>query len=79
VAYVAQRRIVGVVDVPGHIDLLKICWRVVGGVDAALLVIAADEGVMLQTREHLAILDLLKVNGGIVALTKSDLVDSGMA
>ena len=48
----------------------------VGGVDAALLVIAADEGVMLQTREHLAILDLLKVNSGIVALTKSDLVEA---
>jgi selenocysteine-specific elongation factor len=48
----------------------------VGGVDAALLVIAADEGVMLQTREHLAILDLLKVSSGVVALTKSDLVDA---
>ena len=67
---------VGVVDVPGHIDFIENMLAGVGGVDAALLVIAADEGVMLQTREHLAILDLLKVNGGIVALTKSDLVDS---
>jgi len=67
---------VGVVDVPGHIDFVENMLAGVGGVDAALLVIAADEGVMLQTREHLAILDLLKVNGGIVALTKSDLVDS---
>ena len=67
---------VGVVDVPGHIDFIENMLAGVGGVDAALLVIAADEGVMLQTREHLAILDLLKVNGGIVALTKSDLVDA---
>src|SRR5579885_2211928 len=47
----------------------------VGGIDAALLVVAADEGVMPQTREHLAILDLLRVRRGIVALTKADLVD----
>lgn len=67
---------VGVVDVPGHIDFIENMLAGVGGVDAALLVIAADEGVMLQTREHLAILDLLKVNSGIVALTKSDLVDA---
>jgi selenocysteine-specific elongation factor len=67
---------VGVVDVPGHIDFIENMLAGVGGVDAALLVIAADEGVMLQTREHLAILDLLKVNSGVVALTKSDLVDA---
>ena len=67
---------VGVVDVPGHIDFIENMLAGVGGVDAALLVIAADEGVMLQTREHLAILDLLKVNSGIVALTKSDLVEA---
>jgi selenocysteine-specific elongation factor len=48
----------------------------VGGIDAAMLVIAADEGVMPQTREHLAILDLLQIKGGVVALTKSDLVDA---
>src|SRR5690606_22274081 len=47
----------------------------VGGIDAALLVVAADDGVMPQTREHLAILDLLQVRHGIVALTKADLID----
>jgi selenocysteine-specific elongation factor len=67
---------VGVVDVPGHIDFIENMLAGVGGVDAALLVIAADEGVMLQTREHLAILDLLRVQNGLVALTKSDLVDA---
>ena len=48
----------------------------VGGIDVALLVIAADESVMAQTREDIAILDLLRVDRGIVAITKSDLVDS---
>ncbi len=66
---------VGVVDVPGHIDFIENMLAGVGGIDAALLVVAADEGVMLQTREHLAILDLLKVCSGVVALTKRDLVD----
>ncbi len=66
---------VGVVDVPGHIDFIENMLAGVGGVDAALLVIAADEGVMLQTREHLAILDLLQVRSGVVALTKRDMVD----
>jgi selenocysteine-specific elongation factor len=66
---------VGIVDVPGHIDFIENMLAGVGGVDAALLVVAADEGVMLQTHEHLAILDLLKVQAGVVALTKRDLVD----
>lgn len=66
---------VGIVDVPGHIDFIKNMLAGVGSVDAALLVIAADEGVMPQTREHLAILDLLAVPTGVVALTKTDLVD----
>ena len=48
----------------------------VGGIDLALLVVAADEGVMPQTREHLAIIDLLGIEHGVVALTKSDLVDA---
>lgn len=65
---------VGVVDVPGHIDFIKNMLAGVGGIDAALLVIAADEGVMPQTSEHLAILDLLQVRHGVVALTKIDLV-----
>lgn len=66
---------VGVIDVPGHIDFIKNMLAGVGGIDAAVLVIAADEGVMPQTREHLAILDLLAVPAGVVALTKVDLID----
>jgi selenocysteine-specific elongation factor len=66
---------VGIIDVPGHKDFIKNMLSGVGGIDSALLVIAADEGVMPQTREHLAILDLLEVNGGVIALTKADLVD----
>ncbi len=65
----------GIVDVPGHKDFIENMLSGIGGIDAALLVIAADEGVMPQTREHLAILDLLKVNSGVVALTKIDLVE----
>ncbi|MBI5034433.1 MAG: selenocysteine-specific translation elongation factor [Chloroflexi bacterium] len=67
---------VSIVDVPGHEAFIKNMLAGVGGIDAAMLVIAADEGVMPQTREHLAILDLLQVKGGVIALTKSDLVDS---
>ena len=66
---------IGIVDVPGHRDFIENMLAGVGGIDLALLVIAADEGVMPQTREHLAILDLLEIGRGIVALTKSDLVD----
>ena len=68
-------REVSIVDVPGHEGFIKNMLAGVGGIDAALLVVAADEGVMPQTREHLAILDLLHVRRGIVALTKADLVD----
>lgn len=64
---------VGIVDVPGHRDFIENMLAGVGGIDAALFVIAADEGVMPQTREHLAILDLLQVQSGVVALTKTDL------
>jgi selenocysteine-specific elongation factor len=64
-----------VVDVPGHESFIKNMLAGVGGIDVALLVIAADEGVMPQTEEHLAILDLLRVRSGVVALTKCDLVD----
>ncbi len=63
---------VSIVDVPGHEAFIKNMLAGVGGIDAAILVIAADEGVMPQTREHLAILDLLQVKGGVVALSKSD-------
>lgn len=68
-------RSVSVVDVPGHERFIKNMLAGVGGLDAALLVIAADEAVMPQTAEHLAILDLLGVNHGLVVLTKVDLVD----
>jgi selenocysteine-specific elongation factor len=66
---------VGVVDVPGHKDFIKNMLAGVVGVDAALFVVASDEGVMPQTREHLAILDLLQVRGGVVALTKMDMAE----
>ncbi len=66
---------VGIVDVPGHKDFIENMLAGVGGIDAAILVIAADEGVMPQTREHLAILDLLQVKAGVIALTKIDLVE----
>ncbi len=66
---------VGMVDVPGHKDFIKNMLAGVGGIDAALLVVAADEGIMPQTREHLAILDLIQVQGGVVAITKLDLVE----
>jgi selenocysteine-specific elongation factor len=67
---------IGVVDVPGHIDFIENMLAGVGSIDAALFVVAADEGVMPQTIEHLAILNLLKVEAGLVALTKIDLVDA---
>src|ERR671935_112872 len=64
-----------VVDVPGHERFIRHMLAGAGGVDVALLVVAADEGVMPQTREHLDILDLLGVSCSVVALTKRDLVD----
>jgi selenocysteine-specific elongation factor len=65
----------GVVDVPGHEAFVRTMVAGAAGVDLALVVVAADEGVMPQTREHLAILGLLGVDAGVIALTKSDLVD----
>jgi len=65
---------VGIVDVPGHRDFIENMLAGIGGIDAALFVVAADEGVMPQTLEHLAILDILQVQGGVIALTKIDLV-----
>jgi selenocysteine-specific elongation factor len=65
----------GVVDVPGHEAFVRTMLAGASGIDLALLVIAADEGVMPQTREHLAILSLLGIRGGVVALSKRDLVD----
>jgi selenocysteine-specific elongation factor len=69
-------RRIGIVDVPGHERFIKNMLAGVGGIDAAMLVIAADEGPMPQTREHLAILDLLDVALGVIVLTKVDLVDA---
>ncbi len=65
---------IGIVDVPGHRDFIENMLAGIGGIDAALFVVAADEGVMPQTREHLAILDLLQIPAGVVALTKTDLI-----
>ncbi len=69
-------REVSIVDVPGHERFIKNMLAGAGGVDLALLVVAADEGPMPQTREHLAILDLLDVPAGLVVITKSDLVEA---
>jgi selenocysteine-specific elongation factor len=66
---------IGIVDVPGHRDFIENMLAGVGGIDAALFVVAADEGVMPQTREHLAIIDLLQIPTGVVALTKIDLIE----
>src|SRR5207247_7086183 len=65
----------GIVDVPGHERFVKNMLAGVGGIDLVLLVIAADEGVMPQTREHLAIVKLLGIPRGVVVLTKRDLVE----
>jgi selenocysteine-specific elongation factor len=67
---------VAFVDVPGHERFVKNMLAGVGGIDAVLLVIAADESVMPQTREHFAICRLLQVRAGVIALTKADLVDA---
>jgi selenocysteine-specific elongation factor len=67
---------VGVIDVPGHEAFVRTMLAGATGVDLALVVVAADEGVMPQTREHLAILSLLGVRAGVIAITKTDLVDS---
>ena len=66
---------ISIVDVPGHERFIKNMLAGVGGIDAAMLVVAADDGPMPQTREHLAILDLLEISVGVVALTKRDIVD----
>src|SRR6187431_2715358 len=67
---------VSVVDVPGHERFIKNMLAGVGGIDAALLVVAADDGPMPQTVEHLAILDLLGVDRGVIVLTKADVVEA---
>src|SRR5690348_796748 len=64
------------VDVPGHERFVKNMLAGVGGIDAVLLVVAADESVMPQTREHFAICRLLQIPRGVIAITKKDLVDA---
>src|SRR3981081_3985999 len=66
--------ILGFIDVPGHERLVHTLPPRASGIDFALLVVAADDGIMPQTLEHLAIIDLLGIRRGIIALTKSDLV-----
>ena len=66
----------GIVDVPGHENFIRNMVAGVQGIDMALMVIAADDGVMPQTREHLDIIDLLGVTDGIIAVTKTDMVDA---
>jgi selenocysteine-specific elongation factor len=68
-----------IVDVPGHEGLVRTMVAGANGIDLLLLVVAADEGVMPQTREHLAICELLGITRGVVALTKKDLVEPDMA
>ena len=70
---------VGFIDVPGHERFVKNMLAGIGGIDAVLLVVAADESIMPQTREHLAICELLGVSSGVVAITKCDLVDDEIA
>ncbi|MDO4753973.1 MAG: GTP-binding protein, partial [Bacillota bacterium] len=65
----------GIVDVPGHERFIRNMLAGIGGVDVVILVVAVDEGMMPQTREHLDILSLLEVKAGIVALTKCDMAD----
>ena len=66
---------VGIVDMPGHERLIKNMLAGAGGIDIVLMVIAADEGIMPQSREHLDICNLLKVKRGMIVITKSDLVE----
>jgi selenocysteine-specific elongation factor len=69
---------IGFVDVPGHERFVHNALAGLGGIDLMMLVVAADEGIMPQTREHLDICSLLQIPGAVVALTKSDLVDEDM-
>lgn len=70
---------VGIIDVPGHEKFVKNMLAGAGGIDLAMLVVAADDGVMPQTREHLGILSLLGIEEGLIVITKTDLVEEGWA
>jgi len=72
----ANQRVVGVVDVPGHVDFIRNMVAGAHGIDVVIFVVAADDGIMPQTREHLHILTLMGLRHGLVALTKVDLVDA---
>ncbi len=72
----ADKRIVGVVDVPGHVDFIRNMVAGAHGIDVVIFVVAADDGIMPQTHEHLHILTLMGLRHGLVALTKIDLVDA---
>ena len=65
---------VGIVDVPGHRDFIDNMLAGAGGIDAVLFIIAVDEGIMPQSREHLSILELLEIKHGLIVLTKTDLI-----
>ena len=69
-----SKKEVGIVDVPGHRDFIDNMLAGAGGIDAVLFIIAADEGIMPQSREHLGILELLEIKQGLIVLTKSDLI-----
>ncbi len=66
---------VGIIDVPGHEKFIKNMLAGAGGIDIAMLIVAADEGVMPQTREHLGILSLLGIDLGVIVVTKTDMVE----
>ncbi|MGA2175927.1 MAG: selenocysteine-specific translation elongation factor [Verrucomicrobiota bacterium] len=72
----ADKRVVGVVDVPGHVDFIRNMVAGAHGIDVVIFVVAADDGIMPQTHEHLHILTLMGLRHGLVALTKIDLVDA---
>jgi selenocysteine-specific elongation factor len=73
----ADQRVVGIVDVPGHVDFIRNMVAGAHGIDVVILVVAADDGIMPQTHEHLHILTLMGLRHGLVALTKIDLVEAG--
>src|SRR5512146_3024909 len=74
--HLADDRIVGIVDVPGHDDFIRNMVAGAHGIDVVMLVVAADDGIMPQTHEHLHILTLMGLRHGLVALTKIDLVEA---
>ncbi len=72
---IAPGVVAGIIDVPGHEDFIRTMVAGASGIDAAILVVAADEGIMPQTREHLLVLEQLRVPVGVAVLTKADAVD----